>query len=175
MTNLVSVEKITLTEVGVIFSSAPSLDELETKYHQVAAVNRGSSWALGDILAYTEWRYGEVYSQWMDISGLSYGRLANLKSLCQKVPYHIRKAGLSISHHEAVSAMPVQQQGHWLCMAEENGWSREELRDALRLPEPNGTQTVLSLRETVKEFISAYDSGDAEGMKQWIKMIRTMV
>ena len=73
-----------------------------------------------------------MYGQALDTTGLSLGRLRNLKYLAGAVPYANRVARLSLSHHEAVAPYPIDQQNRLLLMAVEHGFTRDEMREVIK-------------------------------------------
>ena len=123
-----------ITETGVRFTGSPSFDQLHATFITWQKINRLSSWAIGDLLNYAETKYGETYSQLMDETGLSYGRLANLKYLSGAVPLSRRRESLSLSHHQAVAFLSdnPSEQERLLDAAEEKAMSRYEFREYVR-------------------------------------------
>lgn len=169
------VSHIVMTDVGATFSNGVPYEELERVMPELAVVSRASRWAMGDILVYTEQHYGDKYSQMMAASGLSYGSLANLVSTCARVPHWVRRPLLGLSYHTTVSKFPPEEQDEWLRLVEVNDWTRDELREAIALPEPKGSQTTFTLKEAARGIVAAYDAGDKEALRQWISKLRNLL
>jgi len=90
---------------------------------------RAYSWAAGDWINYGIDKYPDMYTQAMDATGLSLGRLRNLKSLCDRVPHGVRNPNLTISHHESVSPFPIHYQKQLLDLAEKFSIDRDTFRE----------------------------------------------
>lgn len=118
-----------ITTVGLSLSGALEFEEWESLGPALGKGARGYSWSIGDWLVYGEWAFGEKYSQAMESTGLSSGRLRNLSWLASKVPMSVRHESLSMSHHEAVAPLSPDHQMIMLDLAESNGWTRDELRE----------------------------------------------
>lgn len=134
MTAIAKEDWCEITKVGVVIKGHPSFEEFQRVYDTWQDINRLSAWAIGDLLHYAETRYGETYSQLMDETGLSYGRLANLKYLSGAVPISRRREGLSLSHHQAVAFLadrPAEQE-RLLDRAVGGRMNREEFREYVR-------------------------------------------
>ena len=89
------------------------------------------AWAIGDWLLYGESRYGEAYAQAIQVTRLSYQTLANMRWVAGRIPPERRHPALSWSHHVEVAALDPDAQDYWLNRAEEEGMSRDELRQAI--------------------------------------------
>lgn len=104
-----------------------------------------SRWALGDLILFGERLFGEdeasqavegTASERYDvahrITGLKVATLQNYVSLCHSVPIEVRRVELDFTVHEAVRALEREQQVYWLDQAVLNGWTRDELKEAIR-------------------------------------------
>jgi hypothetical protein len=91
-----------------------------------------TAWWIGDWLCYGEAVYGEQYAQAVDDLGLNPQTLMNYASVCRRVARRRRRSGLSFSHHAEVASLDPEEQDRWLGRADAEGWSRSELRRALR-------------------------------------------
>lgn len=150
---------------GLALGAAPlSYDEWEQIGHYIGRFNRWSRFALGDWLNYGEQAFAED-DQWAQateatpaerydignrITGLKVETLRNYAWVCKHIPLGIRRPELGFTDHEPVAALDPDDQAAWLSRAVENGWSRSDLRDAIRAEknppaeeEPEGTVTVL--------------------------------
>lgn len=126
---LVPAGPVQITTVGIQFSGIIPYQDWENIGPDLGKGARGYAWSIGDWLVYGEFAYGERYSQGMDKTGLSRGRLQNLAWLARNVPYQNRREDLSLSHHEAVASLPPKHQVTMLDLAELNDWDRDTLRE----------------------------------------------
>lgn len=111
---------------------AMTYERIEEAIGRVRLARDATAWWIGDLLRFAESRYGEKYAQAMDATGLSYGRLANVVSTCERVAVDRRRDDLSFAHHEAVAALESADQSEWLETAARSSWSEAQLREALR-------------------------------------------
>lgn len=109
-----------------------SFETYEELLRAAGAVKNASSFWIGDLVIFGDRRYGERYSQAIDATGLRYGTIANYAHVCSRVAPSRRIPTLSFAHHEAVAKLEPADQSEWLQKAAGNGWSRDELRDAMR-------------------------------------------
>jgi hypothetical protein len=66
------------------------------------------------------------------VTGLDYQTLRNYASVARRFELSRRRDKLTFQHHAVVRALTDEEQDHWLTLAEENHWSRNELRRAIR-------------------------------------------
>lgn len=129
-----SVSGLQATPTGlIVHGDVPFLVWLE--YGKgLARVKGALGWAIADWLNFGEAKYGETYSQALELfPDYSYQTLANLKSVGHRVPASERFGPpLDIGHHEVVARLDPLDRRQWLIRAEVSGWSVRELRDALR-------------------------------------------
>jgi len=135
MTDLVTQGAFEFGERGMVVHGEPTLSEYIAAFGETQALWQESQerwpWNLGDFVIYGERHYGEVYVQAIIITGHRLQTLMNYASLCRAYPPERRRPGISASLHDAVKALPEPDQEHWLDVAEEQGWVREDLRGAL--------------------------------------------
>ena len=123
---------VKVSPVGLIVAGEINFDTWASIGPVLGKYSRGIAWAVGDWLNLGESKWGEMYAQAVDTTGLSLGRLRNLKYLAGAVPYANRVAILSLSHHEAVASFSIDQQNRLLLLAVEYGLNRDEMRDLVR-------------------------------------------
>lgn len=90
------------------------------------------AWWWGDWLNYGERKYGEKYSQAMDLSGKDYSTLNSWRWVAERIEFVRRRTNLSWSHHAEVATLEAPAQDEWLGRAQAEGMSRRELRLALK-------------------------------------------
>jgi hypothetical protein len=99
-------------------------------------IGRAAGWWIGDWLQYGNAKFGERYSRASRITGYDVQTLMNMVYVASRVDISQRRENLSWSHHAEVAALPVQERGRWLDVAESERLSvrclREEIRRARR-------------------------------------------
>jgi hypothetical protein len=60
----------------------------------------------------------------------TYKTLQNYRSVAKRIPPNRRRDGLSFGVHETVAYLDPAEREHWLDLAEQNDWRRDDLRDA---------------------------------------------
>lgn len=154
-----------VTETALVFTD-PDLpyDTYEQLGAFIGRIDDASSFWLGDWILFGEKAYkDDRYAQAAEATGLSPQRLMNVSSTCSRVPRSVRRAGLKFSHHEVVAKLEPAEQRQWLQIADEQGWSRRRLFEAINgAPEPppaaaDGRLTVDVARDLVRR---AKPSGD---------------
>jgi len=96
-------------------------------------------WWIGGILNTTEAKWGETYSQLIDLTGKSYERLSQYASVEARVPPENRilcaHTKLTWTHCQLVSKFDTKTQKEWLERAIDESWGTRELKDAIRQSE----------------------------------------
>lgn len=92
-----------------------------------------SAWWLADWLLYGEATYGwRRYKEAIERTGLDYQTLRNYAWVARRFEHQRRRDGLSFAHHAEVTRLAPPEQDYWLRKAEQQKWSRNELRKAVR-------------------------------------------
>jgi hypothetical protein len=124
--------QILTTKVGLQFPADVSFDSWQHAGVQIARIVESFAWCLGDWLVYGQRRYTDRYKQAVDALGLDYQTLRNYASVARRVDHRRRRPTLSFQHHAEVAALSDAEQETWLSRAEQNGWSRNQLRQHLQ-------------------------------------------
>ncbi|RNL80540.1 regulator [Halostreptopolyspora alba] len=96
-------------------------------------LTNSSAWWLGDWLIYGETTYGwRRYREAIERTGLDYQTLRNYAWVARRFEHHRRWDNLSFAHHAEVTRLSPPEQDYWLRKAEQQKWSRNELRRAVR-------------------------------------------
>lgn len=96
-------------------------------------LTNSSAWWLADWLIYGESAYGlRRYREAIERTGLDYQTLRNYAWVARRFEHHRRRENLSFAHHAEVARFSPAEQDYWLRKAEQQMWSRNELRKALR-------------------------------------------
>jgi len=94
-------------------------------------VGRSIQLWIGDLLNYSEDRFGEVVAQFLE--EWEYGTLANWAWVARKVTPELRQAVtprgevLHYEHYRTVAPLPPAEQKEWLTRAVAEGWSGRRL------------------------------------------------
>ena len=125
--------QILTTAVGLRFPPDVSFDSWQRAGLQISRVVDSFAWCLGDWLVFGQERFTDRYKQAVDAIGLDYQTLRNYASVARRVEAPRRRTALSFQHHAEVAALPDTEQDTWLQRAEQRGWSRNQLRQYLRV------------------------------------------
>lgn len=115
-------------------STGLSFDEWENVGYTFQAIDASINWWIGDWLNYGESRYGETYTQALEITGYRLQRLMNAKWVANKIHPSTRvdPSILSWSAHRQVAGLPPAEQAEWLQRAATEDWDSRTLRLALK-------------------------------------------
>jgi len=140
-----------------------------------------SLWEIADWVLFGEETYGKRYEDALEITGLDYQTLRNMKHVAERV--YRRRYELSFAHHaEVASFRDTEIQDLLLDQAVENGWSRNELRDAAQKyrgeskpeqqkPDPRPVAQVvfkLKLTPDVDELVQSEARAEEMQPEDWI-------
>ncbi|MEZ0113829.1 hypothetical protein ABH920_007863 [Catenulispora sp. EB89] len=99
---------------------------------QIFVIADSSAWWLGDWLIYGQNCYPNRYKRAVAETSLDYQTLRNYAWVARKVPVERRREGLGFQHHAEVAGLSAGEQDEWLSRAEEQSWTRNELRRRIR-------------------------------------------
>jgi hypothetical protein len=122
-------ESVAISPVGILFTGEIPYEAWSQLMAALSQLEGAAQWAIGDALNYGEAKYGEKYSQAMEVTGLSYQALANYSWVAKNVPVENRRQGLSWTHHRVVAKLSAAEQHKVLEQAEAGGWGAEVLAD----------------------------------------------
>jgi hypothetical protein len=107
---------------------------------QMYVIADSSAWWWGDWLVFGADRYPDRYRRAIAETSLDYQTLRNYAWIARRFAMPRRRDSLSFQHHVVVAPLSDAEQDRWLTRAEENRWSRNELRRRLRgEQQPTGT------------------------------------
>ena len=118
----------TFTKCGLAPIGEPTREEILTCFDFIKNADASIHWWIGDLLNYTESKYGEMYKEIEDLTGFAYDTLARDKSISHKIEICRRRQNLSFGHHVEVAAYTPQEQEILLERAEELGLSIRQFR-----------------------------------------------
>ena len=148
---------VVVTATSLSFNRELRFEEWDTLMQHLLSMEQSVQWWLGDMLLYGEAAYGEKYAQAATLSGRSINTLANWVYISKAFPQNRRRESVRWScYRELAPIRDEQEQDGWLDAVEDGGWTREELRFALRenptadspprraplQPKPGGTPSV---------------------------------
>lgn len=109
-----------------------SIAEWRDLGNHIFVITDSSAWWLGDWLIYGQAEYPNRYKHAIAETSLDYQTLRNYAWVARSFAQERRHEKLSFQHHAEVAGLPEDEQDTWLARAEENGWSRNELRRRIR-------------------------------------------
>lgn len=120
------------TRVGLRFPDTLTFDSWRAAGRQLGQAVDSFAWCIGDWLVYGQQHYPDRYRYAVGLVDLDYQTLRNYASVARRVEPPQRRSSLSFQHHAEVAALPPHEQIDWLARAEQEKWSRNQLRIALR-------------------------------------------
>jgi hypothetical protein len=94
-----------VSRIGLQLPESLSFEQWENIGSTLHSVEGSIQWWIGDWLNYGEQRYGEKYSQALEVTDASYQTLAHAKSVASKFEFCRRRQNLSWSHHQEVASL----------------------------------------------------------------------
>lgn len=88
-------------------------------------------WAWGDYFLFGEDVFPEEHSQLWESARIDHHRSMQYIRIAKAIPEHARR-DLSWSHHRVVYTLDAEARDHWLLLAENEGWTRDELAEAVK-------------------------------------------
>lgn len=131
---------------------------------ELARMNRAGQFWLGDAILYGEARFGDMYAQAIELTGLDYATVANAIRTARAIPPDRRRESLTYSHHLIVAALPAPEQDEWLQKAEEDGLTVQRLRSRLNQKvseQPIAPSFSGTFRQTVTLTLNADSTEEA--------------
>jgi hypothetical protein len=122
-------EHVAYNNAGVTFNGEFTFEEWKAGYDFHTALRNRSRWIIGDFLVAGQ-RFGERYTQAIEITGRTYSDLTTLASVCERFSDHNRRRHeLAFDYHSAVAYLPYQEADRLLDECIKLHWDRETLRD----------------------------------------------
>ncbi len=122
-----------LTRTGAVATRDATFEEWEAVLKWAQDVEKASPFWVGDLIAYGEHKYGEMYAQALDATDSSYGTLANAAWVAGHVESSRRRENLSFAHHQEVAPLAPAEQVAWLDKCEVEGLSHKQLRIQIKV------------------------------------------
>lgn len=129
VTNFLDIPGCEFTRTQLIISDEITFDEWCRLGDILRNVGGAVQFWIGDWIRFGENKWGEMYSQAIETTGLDYQTLMDAVYVARNVEFSLRNENLTWSHHRAVA--PVQdreEQRYWLDKAEDEKLPYRELR-----------------------------------------------
>lgn len=118
--------------VGLEISDKITIPEAADALNFLMGMNQTLQFSIGDLLVFTESKFGEAASQICLATGYSYKTLANAQWVCERIPKERRNVALYFAHHKAVAALTEKQQDKFLSEAVKEKISSSELEKRVK-------------------------------------------
>lgn len=118
-----------LTPNGLSITGEINYEEWERIGFDLFRIQGAWQWWVGDWINYGEKKYGETHKAAIEVTGKTYGSVRNVASIANCFELSRRRDNLSWSHHAEVAGLEVEEQDRLLDRAEQDGWSRNKLRE----------------------------------------------
>lgn len=167
--------RVNISTVGLTLLGEITFEEWSQLGPNLALLERSMRWAIADWLNYGERRYGEMYAQAIDTTGLDYHYLANLKWLAGNVEISRRREELGLSHHAVVAPLSPEEQEAWLQYAIDNNLTRDEFRTAVKLAtaesdtDPQSQLTAPNFNANVKGLVLSMLRAEKAGKREIVR------
>ena len=107
------------------------IEEWAKMGREMLFIREGINWWLGDWLVYGESQYGDLMWQYVE-QAFTIKTINTIKYVCSQLAPEMRHPRLSFSHHiEVVYKLPPDLRESYLQIAENNGMTRNELREKI--------------------------------------------
>lgn len=117
---------------GLQVEGEPTYEEWQKFGVWLQRIEQAVQWVLGDWLNYGEGRWGEMYSQAIEATGMEYQTLADIKWTAGQFTFSRRRENLTFAHHREVASIPPKVADAILATAEETTLSTREVRQLVR-------------------------------------------
>ena len=123
--------ELKLTATGYQFPANMSLGYCAEAWAFARSLHGLSRWAVGDVMVYMKDHFPENYHQVIDTEQGEYNTWLAWERVARAFPVYSRVEGVSWSHHKETAAMDINEALSWLHKADEEGWSKEGMRDRI--------------------------------------------
>lgn len=130
--NKLSLGNFYFDKTGLTVTGSPTFEEWQNCGDFLRQAEKSVQFWIGDWLNYGEKKYGETYSQALEITDYEYDTLRKTKYVSNQIEIGRRRPNLSFSHHQEVAPLSPYEQDKWLDRAENEGLTRNELRQEIR-------------------------------------------
>lgn len=152
------------TKTALRFSGEPSYAEWAEVGARLRDIERSIHWWIGDWLLWGEARWGEMYTQAMEMTGYEYGTLATDKWVASRFEFSSRDENLSHKHHRMVADVEDHElRGELLLQARDHSLNAEQLLALKKELVPSSTPPrLISVRARVAAVERVPDEGTVD-------------
>jgi len=129
---LVTIPNCEITKNSLIIKESINKEQWDQIGIVLKTMEKSIQFWIGDWLRFGEKKWGEMYKEAEEITGLAYDTLASIKSVSGSVESCRRRQDLSFSHHEEVASLEPEQQEIMLDKAEQENLSVREIREEVK-------------------------------------------
>ena len=137
---LVTIENCKITKTGLKFSESLAFEEWQEIGKQLQRIHGSIQWWIGDWLNFGERKYGEMYAQAIEETGLDYSTLTTYKSVAGAFESCPRGQNLSWSAHRELASVPEEKRAGLLEKADNEKLTSREVKELVKeikkLPTP---------------------------------------
>lgn len=133
---------------GCVFKEEIEFDEWEKLGNMLFTMSGAMLWYVGDWVNFGEKKFGEKYSQALEITKYDYGTLRNAAYVAARYPIVERHPNLSWRHHADCARFETADRKQILDMAESQGMSSVQLREFLHKQFPSAYKQVTNASVT---------------------------
>jgi len=130
----ITIGGFTLTATGLEVRGLPTFGEYQGVGAFIQRVHKCSGFWLADWIVYgdsrPEWR--EQIDAEMGVDKLTDQTVREYRYVATHVPASSRLDGISFAHHQEVAKLSPDDQQAWLAEAKQEGWTKRELRYAIK-------------------------------------------
>jgi hypothetical protein len=134
---------VTETSLRLSDPTALTWEHFERLGQFLGTLGQAYCWWVGDLLVYGEEIFGEEFAQIEATLPHSEHTLQNYRWVASRIPRTRRRTSLGFGVHEAVAALEPKERDHWLDLAEQHGWKRQDMRNARRAAKALPADTTL--------------------------------
>jgi len=128
-----SLQGCAVTETSLMLPKGFTIDQAAIIVNRLVNASYALPWWIGDCLAQTEVRHGEMYTQLIPEANRAKQTLMNYHWVAGKVEISRRREVLSWQHHVEVAKLEPKEQEKWLKIAADKELSVRELRFSIGL------------------------------------------
>lgn len=141
--------RVTMYAVGVKIEGYIPDADLGNLALQADDLGTAARWALADLLAEGERRYGDTYSAIIKRTGKNYYTLANMANIARSVPFEVRRFDVDFWHYAVIAPLPTEQQKYFI----DNAATKDQNRDDLTADVRTWQVANNALPEKVKQHL----------------------
>lgn len=120
--------KVEANRTGLVFNDGISYREWEFVGAKLRDIEGAIHWWIGDWLNYGENKWGETYTQALEVTDYEESTLRNDKWVASSIDLSRRRDNLPWSQHAEVASLPPKQQDVLLDRAVDEGWTVKRIR-----------------------------------------------